>query len=31
MTLTFTIGADRRATALVMRQNGRERTLSKMR
>lgn len=31
LTLTFTLGADGRATALVMRQNGRERTLPKVR
>jgi CubicO group peptidase (beta-lactamase class C family) len=30
LTLTFTLGADGRATALVMRQNGRERTLTKV-
>ncbi len=29
ITLTFTLGADGRATAVVMRQNGRERTLPK--
>ena len=31
VTLTFTLGADGRATAVVMRQNGRERTLPKVR
>ena len=31
ITLTFTLGADGRATAAVMRQNGRERTLPKVR
>ncbi|MFL5386030.1 MAG: serine hydrolase [Longimicrobiaceae bacterium] len=31
ITLTFTLGADGRATALVMRQNGNERTLPKVR
>jgi CubicO group peptidase (beta-lactamase class C family) len=31
ITLTFTLGADGRATALVMRQNGTERTLPKVR
>ncbi len=31
ITLTFTLGADGRATAVVMRQNGRERTLAKVR
>jgi CubicO group peptidase (beta-lactamase class C family) len=31
LTLTFTLGADARATAVVMRQNGRERTLPKVR
>jgi Domain of unknown function (DUF3471)/Beta-lactamase len=31
MTLTFTLGADGRATGVVMRQNGRERTLTKVR
>jgi hypothetical protein len=31
VTLTFTLGADGRATALVMRQNGTERTLPKVR
>jgi hypothetical protein len=31
VTLTFTLGADGRATAAVMRQNGRERTLTKVR
>ena len=31
ITLTFTVGADGRATAAVMRQNGRERTLPKVR
>jgi CubicO group peptidase (beta-lactamase class C family) len=31
ITLTFTLGADGRATALVMRQNGDERTLRKIR
>jgi hypothetical protein len=31
LTLTFTLDADGRATALVMRQNGRERTLPKVR
>jgi CubicO group peptidase (beta-lactamase class C family) len=31
MTLTFTLAADGRATAVVMRQNGRERTLPKVR
>ncbi|HWS53785.1 MAG TPA: serine hydrolase [Pyrinomonadaceae bacterium] len=31
ITLTFTLGADGRATAVVMRQNGRERTLPKVR
>ena len=31
ITLTFTLGADGRATATVMRQNGRERTLPKVR
>ena len=31
ITLTFTIGADGRATSAVMRQNGRERTLPKVR
>jgi len=31
ITLTFTLGADGRATAVVMRQNGRERTLTKIR
>jgi CubicO group peptidase (beta-lactamase class C family) len=31
ITLTFTLGADRRATGMVMRQNGRERTLPKVR
>jgi hypothetical protein len=30
MTLTFTLGADGRATALVMRQNGNERTLPRV-
>jgi hypothetical protein len=30
MTLTFTLGADGRATALVMRRNGQERTLPKV-
>ena len=30
-TLTFTVGADGRATAVVMRQNGRERTLPRVR
>ncbi len=30
LTLTFTLGADGRATAMVMRQNGRERTLPKV-
>ena len=30
-TLTFKLGADGRATAVVMRQNGRERTLPKVR
>jgi CubicO group peptidase (beta-lactamase class C family) len=31
ITLTFTLGADGRATAVVMRQNGRERTLARVR
>jgi hypothetical protein len=31
ITLTFTVGADGRTTAVVMRQNGRERTLPKVR
>jgi CubicO group peptidase (beta-lactamase class C family) len=31
ITLTFTVGADGRATAVVMRQNGNERTLPKVR
>jgi|GEM_PF-135969 len=31
ITLTFTLGADGRATAVVMRQNGRERTLPRVR
>ena len=31
ISLTFTLGADGRATAVVMRQNGRERTLPKVR
>jgi CubicO group peptidase (beta-lactamase class C family) len=31
VTLTFTLGADGRATAVVMQQNGRERTLPKVR
>lgn len=31
ITLTFTVGADGRATAAVMRQNGRERTLPRVR
>jgi hypothetical protein len=31
VTLTFTLGADGRATAVVMRQNGNERTLPKVR
>jgi CubicO group peptidase (beta-lactamase class C family) len=31
ITLTFTLGSDGRATAVVMRQNGRERTLPKVR
>jgi hypothetical protein len=31
ITLTFTLGADGRATAVLMRQNGRERTLPKVR
>jgi hypothetical protein len=31
VTLTFTLGADGRATAALMRQNGRERTLTKVR
>jgi CubicO group peptidase (beta-lactamase class C family) len=31
LSLTFTLGADGRATAVVMRQNGRERTLPKVR
>jgi CubicO group peptidase (beta-lactamase class C family) len=31
LTLTFTLGPDGRATAVVMRQNGRERTLPKVR
>lgn len=31
ITLTFTLGADGRATAVVMRQNGRERTLQRVR
>jgi CubicO group peptidase (beta-lactamase class C family) len=31
LTLTFTLGADGRATALVMRQNGNERTLPRVR
>lgn len=31
VTLTFTLGADGRATAVVMRQNGRERTLPRVR
>jgi CubicO group peptidase (beta-lactamase class C family) len=31
ITLTFTVGSDGRATAAVMRQNGRERTLTKLR
>jgi hypothetical protein len=31
VTLTFTLGADGRASAVVMRQNGRERTLPRVR
>jgi len=31
MTLTFTLGADGRATGIVMRQNGQERTLERVR
>jgi hypothetical protein len=31
MTLTFTLGADGRATGLVMRQNGQERTVPRVR
>jgi hypothetical protein len=31
VTVTFTLGADGRATALVMRQNGNERTLRRVR
>jgi hypothetical protein len=30
MTLTFVLGPDSRATAMVMKQNGRERTLTRV-
>lgn len=31
LTVTFTLGSDGRATGMVMRQNGREQTLRKVR